>query len=188
MYCPWCTIHGILQAAWGRVACEDDLLRAHGTYVHHALLCHISPPGDIVMTSFVSGNAAQGMVATTVDESLVAVHRKSLHMWGRGCGRQSQSIARVAILHAVSHERSSAQVGNAMCVTGYCANSVCSTVQAQQRQEREAEVAALVAKEKASKTEDELDEQELKTLRDWDDFKDEHPTGYGNSKLRPCAL
>lgn len=65
---------------------------------------------------------------------------------------------------------------------------MCSTVQAQQRQEREAEIAALMAKEKASKTEDQLDEEELTKLRDWDDFKDEHPTGYGNSKLRPCAL
>ena len=30
--------------------------------------------------------------------------------------------------------------------------------------------------------------EELAQQRDLDDWKDEHPTGYGNSKLRPCAL
>ena len=31
------------------------------------------------------------------------------------------------------------------------------------------------------------DDEEIYRQRAWDDWKDEHPRGYGNSKLRPCA-
>lgn len=34
---------------------------------------------------------------------------------------------------------------------------------------------------------DEDDEERLMKQRQWDDFKDDHPFGSGNSKLRPCA-
>lgn len=30
-------------------------------------------------------------------------------------------------------------------------------------------------------------EEDLDKQRAWDDWKDDHPYGYGNSKLRPCA-
>jgi immunoglobulin-binding protein 1 len=33
-----------------------------------------------------------------------------------------------------------------------------------------------------------LEEEQLQAQRQMDDWKDDHPTGYGNSKLRPCAL
>ena len=33
-----------------------------------------------------------------------------------------------------------------------------------------------------------VEEEELRAQRQLDDWKDDHPTGYGNSKLRPCAL
>lgn len=55
---------------------------------------------------------------------------------------------------------------------------------AQQEQEREAQRQL----EQAGKTEDEIAEEEVERQRAWDDWKDDHPTGYGNSKLRPCAL
>eukprot|EP00983_Pelagomonas_calceolata_P021020 660239-Pelagomonas_calceolata.AAC.1 len=32
------------------------------------------------------------------------------------------------------------------------------------------------------------DEEELKRTRAFDDFKDMHPRGHGNSKLKPCAV
>lgn len=31
------------------------------------------------------------------------------------------------------------------------------------------------------------EDADLERQRAWDDWKDEHPTGYGNSKLRPTA-
>jgi len=31
------------------------------------------------------------------------------------------------------------------------------------------------------------DEEELQRTRAFDDFKDTHPRGFGNSKLRPCG-
>lgn len=33
-----------------------------------------------------------------------------------------------------------------------------------------------------------VEEEELRAQRQLDDWKDDHPYGYGNSKLRPCAL
>lgn len=39
----------------------------------------------------------------------------------------------------------------------------------------------------ASRDPDDVEEEEVLKQREWDDWKDEHPTGYGNSKLRPCA-
>lgn len=35
--------------------------------------------------------------------------------------------------------------------------------------------------------EDGVEEEQLQLQRKDDDWKDEHPIGYGNSKLRPCA-
>jgi immunoglobulin-binding protein 1 len=35
---------------------------------------------------------------------------------------------------------------------------------------------------------DMVEEEQLQAQRQMDDWKDDHPTGYGNSKLRPCAL
>ena len=61
-------------------------------------------------------------------------------------------------------------------------------VQAQEREQREAEGARREAREKAAKSEGQLEDEELEKQRKWDEWKDEHPTGYGNSKLRPCAL
>lgn len=40
----------------------------------------------------------------------------------------------------------------------------------------------------SSMTQDEQEDEKLMQQRSLDDWKDEHPTGYGNSKLRPCAL
>lgn len=31
------------------------------------------------------------------------------------------------------------------------------------------------------------EDADLERQRAWDDWKDEHPSGYGNSKLRPTA-
>jgi len=49
--------------------------------------------------------------------------------------------------------------------------------------EREAEREAI----RASKTEEELEDEELYRAREWDAFKDDNPYGSGNSKLRPCG-
>lgn len=35
---------------------------------------------------------------------------------------------------------------------------------------------------------DEADDEDLNHQRALDDWKDDHPVGYGNSKLRPCAI
>jgi hypothetical protein len=61
-------------------------------------------------------------------------------------------------------------------------------MQAQEREAEEAKREAQRARELAAKTADEREEGELQEQRKWDDWKDDHPTGYGNSKLRPCAL
>lgn len=43
-------------------------------------------------------------------------------------------------------------------------------------------------KEKKENKEEDLDEnQNEREARYMDDWRDEHPRGYGNSKLRPCA-
>jgi hypothetical protein len=62
------------------------------------------------------------------------------------------------------------------------------SVQAQERQAAETAQEVQRSRELAAKTEDEKEEDELQKQRKWDDWKDDHPTGYGNSKLRPCAL
>lgn len=51
---------------------------------------------------------------------------------------------------------------------------------------RAAEADRAVAKA-AQHSDDLEDEHELARQRAWDDFKDENPRGWGNSKLRPCA-
>jgi immunoglobulin-binding protein 1 len=60
--------------------------------------------------------------------------------------------------------------------------------QAQEREHREALNAARQKREQAAKSEEQIEDEELAKQRKWDDWKDDHPTGYGNSKLRPCAL
>lgn len=56
------------------------------------------------------------------------------------------------------------------------------------KDEREQQRAVQAELVRASMTQDEQDEEHLRQQRDLDDWKDEHPAGYGNSKLRPCAL
>lgn len=41
--------------------------------------------------------------------------------------------------------------------------------------------------ENSEANEDPDDDEELGKQRVWDDWKDDHPYGYGNSRLRPCA-
>jgi immunoglobulin-binding protein 1 len=62
------------------------------------------------------------------------------------------------------------------------------SLQAQEREHREALNVACQKREQAAKSEDQIGDEELTKQRKWDDWKDDHPTGYGNSKLRPCAL
>ena len=40
---------------------------------------------------------------------------------------------------------------------------------------------------RANMNSDERDEEDIMQQRYWDDFKDTHPRGYGNSKLKPCG-
>jgi len=58
---------------------------------------------------------------------------------------------------------------------------------AREREAKEAEGAAKRAQREAERNSDEEDEEELAKARVWDDFKDDNPAGWGNSKLRPCA-
>jgi hypothetical protein len=58
---------------------------------------------------------------------------------------------------------------------------------AREREARQAQVAAAEASRKAAQTADEADEEEVARSRAWDDFTDDNPRGWGNSKLRPCA-
>lgn len=55
------------------------------------------------------------------------------------------------------------------------------------RSAREAERARERELERAAKTADELEEEELQKARSWDAFKDDNPYGSGNSRLRPCG-
>jgi immunoglobulin-binding protein 1 len=57
-----------------------------------------------------------------------------------------------------------------------------------EREQLEAQAQLEKATVQAGKTADQLDDEEVDEKRAWDDWKDDHPTGYGNSKLRPCAL
>jgi len=56
------------------------------------------------------------------------------------------------------------------------------------REESEALRAHQEEQRKANLSKDEEDDEATWQHRALDDWKDEHPTGYGNSKLRPCAL
>ena len=60
-------------------------------------------------------------------------------------------------------------------------------MQAQAQEQLAQQRAAQLAAAQAAKSVDEVEDDELAQQRAWDDWKDEHPTGYGNSKLRPCA-
>ena len=58
---------------------------------------------------------------------------------------------------------------------------------ARARDERQRAAAEREERRKAAMTEEEREDEEVAKARAWDDFKDENPTGWGNSKLRPCA-
>lgn len=51
--------------------------------------------------------------------------------------------------------------------------------------QKEADAAKAVAAAEARS--DDEDEAALAKQRAWDDFSDDNPRGWGNSKLRPCA-
>ena len=60
--------------------------------------------------------------------------------------------------------------------------------EARAREAKHAEAeAAKRAKEAARRSDDEDDDEEVAKARAWDEFKDDNPRGWGNSKLRPCA-
>lgn len=56
-----------------------------------------------------------------------------------------------------------------------------------EREIQSARRAALRDAERAAKSADEIEEEELRQAREWDDFKDDNPYGSGNSRLRPCS-
>lgn len=56
-----------------------------------------------------------------------------------------------------------------------------------EREIQSARRAALRDAERAAKSTDEIEEEELRQAREWDDFKDDNPYGSGNSRLRPCS-
>ena len=58
---------------------------------------------------------------------------------------------------------------------------------ARARDERQKSASEREERRKAAMTEEEREDEEVDKARKWDDFKDENPTGWGNSKLRPCA-
>jgi hypothetical protein len=60
---------------------------------------------------------------------------------------------------------------------------------AEARAREAAEAKAKAAKEKAEaeRRSDDEDDDEVAKARAWDEFKDDNPYGWGNSKLRPCA-
>lgn len=53
--------------------------------------------------------------------------------------------------------------------------------------EREAHQAEAAASRQAAGSDDEDNDETLARLRAQDDWRDTHPAGYGNSKLRPTA-
>lgn len=59
--------------------------------------------------------------------------------------------------------------------------------QAREREGRQKEAEAARQAAAAELGSDELEEAELAKQRAWDDFADDNPRGWGNSKLRPCA-
>jgi hypothetical protein len=63
-------------------------------------------------------------------------------------------------------------------------------IEVRQMREREAKQKAAEAAQKSAAAEagsDDEGEAELAKQRAWDDFADDNPRGWGNSKLRPCA-
>ncbi|KAL4448055.1 hypothetical protein ABPG75_005274 [Micractinium tetrahymenae] len=56
-----------------------------------------------------------------------------------------------------------------------------------EQQTREAEAKERAERRQAERSADDLEEEELQKARAWDDFKDDNPRGWGNSKLRPCS-
>jgi immunoglobulin-binding protein 1 len=61
--------------------------------------------------------------------------------------------------------------------------------EAQQRgaQEKEAAAKAAAAAADTGRNSEDADEERVAKQRAWDDFADDNPRGWGNSKLRPCA-
>lgn len=59
--------------------------------------------------------------------------------------------------------------------------------EARQREAQQQQADAARAAARAELCSDDEDEQELARQRAQDDFKDDNPRGWGNSKLRPCA-
>lgn len=58
----------------------------------------------------------------------------------------------------------------------------------ERRERLSAQRAAAEEARKAAQGEEDAEDEALQLQRALDDWKDEHPAGYGNSKLRPCAL
>lgn len=67
---------------------------------------------------------------------------------------------------------------NAEAANSCVRRSFCGTAQAKAEKERA---------ERQARHEDVEDEEILRQQRDWDDFKDDNPKGWGNSRLRPTA-
>jgi immunoglobulin-binding protein 1 len=61
-------------------------------------------------------------------------------------------------------------------------------LQANERELEQIQAQLAKARIQAAKTADQIEDEDTEKQRAWDDWKDDHPTGYGNSKLRPCAL
>lgn len=59
--------------------------------------------------------------------------------------------------------------------------------QAREREARQKQAEAAAAAAAAEARSDDEDEAALAKQRAWDDFADDNPRGWGNSKLRPCA-
>lgn len=63
-----------------------------------------------------------------------------------------------------------------------------AATQAQERDVRSKAAEAAKLQRIAETDPETLEEEEVQKQRAWDDWVDDHPAGYGNSKLRPCAL
>lgn len=60
-------------------------------------------------------------------------------------------------------------------------------VELQKMQAAQQKEAAAAARQAAHEDSDEDSDAKVDKQRAWDDWKDEHPSGWGNSKLRPTA-
>lgn len=58
---------------------------------------------------------------------------------------------------------------------------------AREREARQAEVERRRRQKEEERRSDDEDDEEVRKARAWDDWKDDNPAGWGNSKLRPCA-